>query len=198
MKRVKEKVERSLGVKLFLKAERCSSPKCVMVRRPTRPGQHGRRRTQISEYKRQLQEKRKIQVYFGLSSRQVGRLFEKSKDRVVEMLQHRLDSVVFRLGFARSPRTARQFISHGHILVGGRKVTVPSYRVRVGETVAVRPASRERKVFEDINIRLKAYTPPEWLSLDRESLTGRCEKRSTEVREPFPFNVDLVGQFFAR
>ena len=198
MRHIKEKKERALGTKLFLKAERCSSPKCVMVRRPYRPGLHGQRRVTVTDYGRQLQEKQKIQLSFGLNNRQMRILFRRPADERIPALLERLDHVVFLLGLARSSRIARQFISHGHIAVNGRTVTIPSYRVSIGDTVAVRAESRGRKVFEDIAERLKQYEPPPWLKLSREELRGECVASSTTAGAPFPFDIHLVGQFFSR
>lgn len=198
MRKIKEKKERALGTKLFLKAERCSSPKCVMVRRPQRPGQHGQRRSNPSEYRRQLHEKQKVQIYFGLNNRQMRHLFSGSKDRVKGLLLQRLDSVVFLLGLAKSPRVARQLISHGHIQVNGRKVTVASFHVRMGDVIAVRPASKTSKMFEGRVAELKQYTPPAWLAVDAEKLEGKCVTPSSQDDTTFPFDMDLVGQFYAR
>lgn len=198
---VKEKTERALGVKLFLKADRCNSPKCVMIRRPFRPGIHGQdRRRPVSEYGKQLQEKQKIQIYFGLTTQQMRRLFQAgaTPDEIREHLEHRLDQVVFLLGLARSTRIARQLISHGHILVNGRKTTIPSYRVALKDTIAVRPESRGSKLFEDIQTRLKAYEPPAWLSLRKEELAGACVGSSARAEAHFPFDIAVVGQFFSR
>jgi len=199
MQHIKEKKERALGVKLFLKADRCNSPKCVMVRRPQRPGQHGgARRHTVSEYGKQLQEKQKIKIYFGLNDRQMRRLFLGSKNRVKEILLQRLDSVVFLLGLTKSSRVARQLISHGHILVNGRKVTIPSYRVTMGDTIAVRPQSRTLKVFEGFKEQQKQYTPPSWLAAEEGKLEGKCVASSAEGDTPFPFDFELVAQFYAR
>ncbi len=198
MKRITEKRERSLGVKLFVKAERCNSPKCVTVRRPQRPGQHGQRRTTVSEYSRQLHEKQKIQAYYGLNNTQMRKLFQSAAGNVIVALEHRLDQVVFRLGLAASPRIARQFISHGHIAVNSRKMTISSYRVKIGDTVSIRLESRGLKTFEDIHVRLKQYEPPSWLELNREALQGKCRAPVTSTDAQFPFDASLVGQFYSR
>lgn len=198
MLRVKEKRERSLGTKLFLKADRCNSPKCVMVRRPSRPGQHGTRRRMVSEYGKQLQEKQKIQIYYGLSNRQMSKLFqEHPKEEIASLLEQRLPHVVFFLGFAKSPRIGRQLVGHGHVLVNGRKVTIPSYHVKVGDIISIRPESRESKLFEDIATHLKQYEAPEWLKLDKENLKGECVK-NVSADDTFPFNIDLVGEFYSK
>lgn len=199
MRPVKEKKERALGTKLFLKADRCNSPKCVMVRKPYRPGQHGQRRQIISEYGKQLREKQKIQIYYGMNDRQMRRLFqEHPKEEIASILEQRLPQVVFMLGFAKSPRIARQLVAHGHVLVGGRKVTIPSYHVRVGDVISIRPESKSSKLFEDIGGRLKQYETPAWLKLDKENLKGECVKNVSLEDGTFPFNIDLVGEFYSK
>lgn len=197
---VKEKRERSLGTKLFLKADRCSSPKCVTVRRPQRPGQHGHKRMKtLSDFGRQLQEKQKIQLFFGLNNRQLGHLFSTStKEQVAGTLRERLDFVVYLLGFAKSPRIARQLVSHGHILVGGVKTTTPSFHVRKGDVVAIRPESKDSKVFEGVKERLKDADVPKWLKLDIDHLKGECVGPSSTEEYQFPFDIHLVGQFYSR
>ncbi|MCL4404356.1 30S ribosomal protein S4 [Patescibacteria group bacterium] len=199
MKSIKEKKERALGVKLFIKADRCNSPKCVTVRRPYRPGVHGQaRRRQPSEYGRELKEKQKLQIIYGLTNRQMMNLFgAKSPDDILKHLEKRLDRVVFLLGLAKSTRIARQLVSHGHILVNGRKVTIPSYYVKVGEKIEIRPESRGSKLFEDIQVRLKQYTPPAWLKLDAQNLKGECVEEPV-VEGSLPFDINLVGEFYAR
>ncbi len=198
MKRIKEKKERSLGVKLFLKADRCNSPKCVTVRRPNRPGQHGTRRSNKTEYGTQLQEKQKIQIYFGLNNRQMQQLFKLSPEVIKARLMERLDQVVFLIGLARSPRIARQLIGHGHIMVNGRKVTISSFNVTIGDTISIRPESKPKKVFEDIKDRLAKYEPPLWLTLNKESLEGKCVASVLSTDAQFPFDVSVAGQFYAR
>ncbi len=201
MKKITEKKERSLGVKLFLKADRCNSPKCVMVRRPTRPGQHGQRRHNVSEYGKQLQEKQKIQFLYGLSNRQMAKLFQSSKDKekIMQVLEHRLDRVVFLLGFTGSPRIARQLISHGHIMVNGRKVTVPSFHVKIGDVISIRPESQSLKLFEGLLLKLKKYSSPEWLKLFPDEIKGECVKHFTLGQaSQLPFDVNIVGEFYSR
>ncbi len=199
MRSVKEKTERALGVKLFLKADRCNSPKCVMIRRPYRPGQHGERRMNKTEYGKQLQEKQKVQIYFGLNNKQMRRLFSvPSPEKIRSTLEHRLDQVVYALGFGRSPRVSRQLISHGHILVNGRRVTVSSCSVRIGDVISIRPESKGLKVFEDLTVRLKQHEPPAWLARDASEYSGRCTAASTSHHTTFPFDITVVGQFYAR
>ena len=195
----KEKKERALGAKLFLKGDRCNSPKCATVRRPQRPGQHKDARRSLSEYGRQLQEKQRIQVYFGLTNRQMEKYFAaESPVAIANVLERRLDHVTFLLGFAKSPRIGRQLVSHGHILVNGRRVNAPSYEVRVGDVVAIRPESRDSKLFEGLVERLKNYEAPGWLTLDLEKREGKCMKHPSEDDHMFPFEITLASQFYAR
>jgi small subunit ribosomal protein S4 len=201
MKRLKEKKERALGVRLFLKPERSASPKAAIIRRPYRPGQHGQRRHTVSEFGKQLNEKQKVQIIYGLNNRQLSTLFNKYKDRtkVLSVLEHRLDHVVMLLGIAGSARVARQFVSHGHITVNGRKVTVPSFRVKVKDVVALREESRKLKLFAELPAKLKKYTPPTWLSLtSAEECKGQCVKPFDISEAQIPFDLSVVGEFYSR
>ncbi len=200
MKPIKEKKERALGMKLFVKAERCSSPKCATIRKPYRPGMHGqKRRRAMSDYGRQLQEKQKVQLLYGLKNNQVRLMFKKhSSSEIFSILERRLDRVVYYLGFAGSPRVARQMISHGHILVNGRKVTIPSYGVTIGDTIAIRQESRQRKLFEGIAERLKQKETPPWLKLNHEKLEGECLAIPDATGIQLPFDISLVGEFYSR
>ncbi|MBI2279022.1 MAG: 30S ribosomal protein S4 [Candidatus Brennerbacteria bacterium] len=195
----KEKRERSLGAKLFLKGDRCSSPKCVTVRRPERPGPHKNARRTLSDYGRQLQEKQRIRIYFGLTNRQMEKYFSAASPVLIaNLLERRLDHVAFALGFAKSPRIGRQLISHGHIVVNGRKVTIPSYMVKPGDVIGVRPESRGAKLFEDFAERMKTYQVPGWLAFDAEKREGTCVKLPSEDNHQFPFEISLASQFYAR
>ena len=195
----KEKKERSLGAKLFLKGDRCNSPKCVTVRRPERPGVHKDRRRQLSEYGKQLQEKQRIQVYFGLTNRQMEKYFSAdSPVAIANALERRLDHAVFILGLTKSPRIGRQLVSHGHIVVNGRKVNTASYEVKPGDVIGIRPESRGYKLFEGLGERLKEYTPAGWLSLNTEKYEGTCIKLPSEDDHQFPFEISLASQFYAR
>ncbi len=197
---IKEKKERSLGVKLFIKAERCNSPKCATVRKPYRPGVHGQsRRRAPSDYGYQLQEKQKAQFMYGLNNRQMTNLFKKnSPAKIYSLLERRLDRVVYYLGLAPSPRVGRQFTSHGHIMVNGRKVTIPSYSVKMGDKISVRPESIGNKAFEGLSDRLKQKDTPSWLRLDREKMTGECVSEPDFQSAQLPFDITLVGEFYSR
>ena len=133
------------GLKLYLKGDRCYTDKCAISRRPAAPGQHGTSRKKLSEYGLQLREKQKVRRIYGVLEKQFSKYFdiaEKMKgitgENLLQLLERRLDNVVYRLGFAGSRAQARQFVRHGHITVNGRKVNIPSYITNVGETIGVR------------------------------------------------------------
>ena len=203
MQRVKEKKERALGAKLFLKAERCISPKCALTRRPYRPGMHGKSRKILSEYGRQLLEKQKIKISYGLNEKQIRTIFQKAlkksaaiKDFIIRGLETRLDNVVFKLGLAPSRRVARQIVSHGHILVNGRKVLVPSFKVGIGNLISIRPQSKNLSNFKDLPNTLKNYQPPAWLTLDKEKIEGKVLVFPQEVDGVF--DISLVTDYYSR
>jgi len=200
--RATEKKERSLGIKLFLKAFRCASPKCATIRRPYKPGVHGNkkggRRKEPSEYGRQLQEKQKVQITYGLNNRQMRRLFrgKKQTEAILELLEKRLDNVLFRSGLADSRIIARQLINHGHFAVNDRKVTIPSYLLRIGDKIGLYANSRKLKVFEGLELKLKKNEPPKWLKLDKEKLIGELIDKPHE--ENWPFDLNLVAEYYSR
>ncbi|ANE31828.1 SSU ribosomal protein S4p (S9e) [Campylobacter hyointestinalis] len=144
-----EKLERRLGVSLALKGERRLAGKSALDKRPYAPGQHGQRKTKISEYGLQLREKQKAKFMYGVSEKQFRRLFAEAARRdgntgalLVSLLEQRLDNVVYRMGFATTRRFARQLVTHGHILVNGKRVDIPSYRVAAGEKIEVAEKSK--------------------------------------------------------
>jgi len=174
---------RRAGQKLFLKGERCFSQKCAMVRRPYAPGVHGKTlRRRVSEYGLQLAEKQKIRHTYGVSERQFKKYFREivgqkgnKEDLFVGKLEGRLDNVVFRLGWARSRRLARQIVNHGHILVNGRKVNIPSFQVKKGDVLEIKKLSKKMALFQDLKIFLKQYEVPSWLSLDKKTLEAKVK-----------------------
>lgn len=198
-----EKKERSLGVRLFLKPHRCSSPKCVAVRRPTKPGPHTRRRGQLSEYGQQLKEKQKFQWTYGLRDSQMKRVFSEATknpavtgDMIVSLLERRLDNVVYRLGFAPSRSVARQSINHGHIQVNGKKVSSSSYRVRPSEVISIKPSAREFSLFKDLKASFKNQEPPSWLYRDDEKLEGKVLALPKDSE--MSFDINLVVDYYSK
>lgn len=208
MPKIKEKKERSLGVKLSRKGERSNSPKAALVRKPYRPGQHGKSfRRKVSEFGQQLQEKQKIKFSYGVSERQLRRLFKeverKSKvehisaeEAVVDILERRLDNVVMRLGFTEGRNLARQLVSHGHIEVNSKKVKAPSYKVKVGDKISVRSRSKGIAIFQELAEKLKKYEPPQWLKLDKAALEGEVLSQPQDTGAPF--DVSLVVDFYSK
>ena len=200
----KEKRERSLGVKLFLKADRCNSPKCVTVRRPQRPGLHGNAyRRQSSEFGQQLKEKQKIKFVYGIGERQFQNIFNSAAknpgvtgEMIMKLLEKRLDNVVYRLGLAPSRSVARQLVGHGHVLVNNRRVTIPSCQVKVNDLISIRPQSKDHPILKDLAVRLKNYDPPVWLQLDKEKYESKviAEPKDLEV----PFDVNLVVDYYSK
>lgn len=200
----KEKKSRKVGTNLFLKGERSFSQKAASVRRPYPPGVHGkRRRFAQSEFGQQLLEKQKIKWSYGLRETQFKNYYTKASKNpgatgqiFIQQLERRLDNVVYRLGFAVSRSIARHLVSHGHIHVNGRKVTIPSFQVYIGDVIKVRPESRKDKQFEELSNTLKKLEVPEWLHLEREKEEGKVVKLPLNVE--LPFNVNLVVDFYSR
>lgn len=177
------KLCRREGEKLFLKGERCLSPKCAFERRPYPGGQHGKQaqfRRKESDYGRQLRAKQKARRVYGVMERQFRRYFGEAEQRrgltgttLLIMLESRLDNVVYRIGFARSRPQARQLVRHGHFEVNGHKVDIPSYLVQPGDVVAVRSGSQHSPFFKELAEDLPHRAAPEWLSRDDETMSGR-------------------------
>ncbi|OGZ35390.1 MAG: 30S ribosomal protein S4 [Candidatus Portnoybacteria bacterium RIFCSPLOWO2_01_FULL_43_11] len=173
---------RRVGEKLFLKGERCFSQKCAMIRKPYRPGLHGksRRRRRLSEYGQQLIEKQKVRLLYGVSEKQfknyVKAIAPKKGDKgelLLTNLETRLDNVIFRLGWAKSRALARQIVNHGHILVNQRKLDIPSYQVKKGDQIQIKEKIKKSPIFKDLKTILNKYEAPSWLGLDKEKPEGQ-------------------------
>lgn len=200
----KEKKERSLGEHLHLKGDRCNSPKCAVVRKPYKPGQHGPqgRRKQLSDFGRQVAEKQKFKVTYGLHERTLRRLFERAEEsqkgtdrQLLEFMERRLDNVLFRMGLAPSRAAGRAIVIQGHIQVNGRKVRSPGYEVKNGDSVRVREESRSKAAFRELSTKLKEFQVPEWLHLDINALEGKV------VGDPqieSPFEISLLVESFSK
>ena len=187
---------RRAGEKLFLKGERCFGQKCAMIRKPYAPGAHGKtHRRRVSEYGLQLIEKQKIRYAYGVSEKQFKGYFKKlvsqkgnKEDFLAQQLEGRLDNTVFRLGWAKSRKLARQIVNHGHILVNKRKVDIPSYQVKKGDVIKIKEKSKKSDLFNNLKITLKKYEAPKWISLDKEKLKGEMK------REPILEDLDKIGE----
>ncbi|MCS6802362.1 MAG: 30S ribosomal protein S4 [Chloroflexota bacterium] len=197
---------RRAGEKLFLKGERCYTPKCAIERRNYPPGQTaaGRRR-KLSERGVQLREKQKVRQTYGVLERQFRRYFAEAERRpgmtglvLLEQLELRLDNVVYRLGLADSRRQARQLVNHGHIEVNGRKTDIPSMVLKPGMVVAVRPKSREKEYFKLQAEKLPEKQIPSWLSFDASTLTGRVLSKPSRDEMPRNLNEQAVVEYYSR
>lgn len=199
----KEKKERALGTRLQLKGERSASPKSAVLRKPYPPGMHGHRRRVKgpSDFGRQIKEKQKCKLSYGLNERSLRRIFEdafhmsgSTAVRLIELLESRLDNTVFHLGFAPSRAMARQLVVQGHIRVNGRKVISPGYVVKVNDLISIRPESASKGPFKDLRQSLAKYEAPAWLKLDLEKLEGMVVAMPAELSAPFEVNA-LVESF---
>ena len=201
------KICRREGVKLMLKGERCFSPKCAMEpnRRPYPPGPRHARRRKLSEYGLQLREKQKVRHIYGVLERQFRKHYEEAERRpgatgenLLQILEMRLDNVVYRLGFADSRRQARQLVRHGHITVNGKKTDIPSYIVSPGDTIAVAEKSRNNEFFKAIAQSLGTKSPPSWLSVDPENLTGRVLAPPARSDIDPTIREQLIVEYYSR
>ncbi len=174
-----EKLERRLGASLALKGERRLAGKSAIDKRPYAPGQHGQRRSKVSEYGLQLREKQKAKFMYGVSEKQFRRLFSDANraqgntgENLIKLLERRLDNVVYRMGFATTRRFARQLVTHGHVLVDGKKVDIPSYRVKPGQKIEIREKSRSNaQIVRAIELTAQTGIVP-WVDVDKEKVFG--------------------------
>ena len=203
------KLCRREGEKLYLKGERCFSPKCAVDRRPYPAGAHGQQvqfHRKASDYALQLRAKQKARRYYGVLERQFRRYFgEAERHRgltglnLLIMLETRLDNVVYRLGFAASRPQARQLVNHGHFTVNGQKVDIPSYLVQPGDVVAVDPNSRQSEYFKQVADDLEHRAVPDWLSRDTMTMSGRILALPTRASMDIPtINEQLIVEYYSR
>jgi small subunit ribosomal protein S4 len=192
------------GIKLYLKGEKCYSDKCPVVKRPTAPGQHGAARKKMTEYGIQLREKQKARRFYGVLESQFEKYFDMASRKkgitgeiLLQILERRLDNVVYRMGFAASRAEARQIVKHSHIEVNGRKVNIPSYLVRVGDVIAVREDSRDHKRLKEL-AAAGTRTVPAWLSVEREALRGSVLRLPTRDEIDAPVQEHLIVELYSR
>ncbi len=199
---------RRAGEKLFLKGEKCFTPKCVFVKKPYPPGKlqsEKKHRSTTTDFGLQLREKQKVRNIYGISEKQFSGYVKEAMTNkssswsvLYEILESRLDNVVFRLGLASSRGMSRQLVSHGHITVNGRRVTIPSYRVKPGDTIAIRGGSSAIVLFGNLEDKLKKYQYPAWMKFDAESKKGEIISKPKEEKTTMPFNLDSVIEFYSR
>jgi len=203
------KLCRREGEKLFLKGERCFTPKCSFERRSYPPGQHGKgaqfRRRRESDYNRQLRAKQKARRIYGIYERQFRRYFRVSLSRrgltglnLLQILESRLDNVVFRLGFAESRSQARLLVTHGHFSANGRRTDVPSMLVSQGDVISVREGSRKRQYFKDLAVVAEDKNVPAWLDRDLSTLTGTVLRLPERGEIDSNLQEQLIVEYYSR
>jgi small subunit ribosomal protein S4 len=199
------KLCRREGVKLFLKGDKCIT-KCTLERRSSRPGQHGSGRSRKeSEYAKQLREKQKVRRTYGILERQFAKHFDlaarrpgKTSENLLQILEMRLDNLVYRLGFADSRTQARQLVNHGHFAVNGRKTDIPSFIAKPNDVISVRDHSKGLEYFKTRALLLAQKGVPGWLSLDIDGLSGRVLSIPSRTDLELPFDEQMVVEYYQR
>jgi len=197
------------GMKLYLKGERCYTDKCAFVRRPTLPGQRGKfgqpARRKEKDYAKRLREKQKVRTYYGVMERQFRKYFEMARrmpgrtgENLLQILERRLDNIVYRLGFAPSRRAARQLVRHGHFLVNGRKVDIPSYLLKPGDVVSVREKSKKLDIIHEMLKKRGRVKELPWLQLNKAHLEGKLLAIPSREEIPVTFDESLIVEFYSR
>jgi small subunit ribosomal protein S4 len=193
------------GIKLFLKGDKCYMDKCPVEKRPYPPGQAGKKRPRDSEYRIQLREKQRTKRIYGLLEKQFRNYYKLATrqqgitgENLLVLLESRLDNVVYRLGFAKSRDEARQVVRHGHITVNGRRVNIPSYRVRPGDLVAVTQKSRDLLVIKTSLISSEKIEVPGWLEVDIEKLQGKVLSLPTREMIDAPVREQLIVELYSK
>ena len=194
------------GMKLFLKGERCYQQKCAIERRNVPPGHHGKgRKAKLQGYGLQLREKQRVKRMYGVLERQFRRYFHEADRRrgitgetLLQLLESRLDNVVYRLGFAVSRPQARQMVRHGHFLVNDRRADIPSYGLRVGDRVRIKPASGKNPAIAYAQEEVKGRGIPEWLELDADGTSGRLAAVPTREQLNLPVQEQLIVELYSK
>jgi small subunit ribosomal protein S4 len=200
-----EKIERRFGVSLGLKGERRLAGKSALEKRPYAPGQHGQKRGKTSEYGLQLNEKQKAKFMYGLSEKQFRKLFQQANrmggntgENLISLLEIRLDNVVYRMGFATTRAGARQFVSHGHILVDGKRVDIPSYRVKAGQKVEVKEASKNNPQVKRALELTNQTGLVEWVDVDKDKASGIFTRLPERSEVNIPVEERLIVELYSK
>ena len=193
------------GQKLFLKGERCYSGKCAIDRRSYAPGQHGQSRKKYSEYGLQLREKQKVRRYYGVLESQFAKYFEMAEkkkgvtgDNLLSIVESRLDNVVFRMGFARTRREARQIVDHKHVLVNGKCVNIPSYLIKAGDVIEIKESAKSMQRYKDILDVTAGRLVPEWIDADVENFKGTIKNLPTREMIDVPVDEMLIVELYSK
>ncbi len=200
-----EKLERRLGVDLGLKGERRLAGKSALEKRPYPPGQHGQRRTKLSEYGEQLQEKQKAKFMYGVSEKQFRALFAEANRKdgntgaiLIQLLEQRLDNVVYRMGFATTRRFARQLTNHGHILVDGKRVDIPSFRVKAGQKIEIKEKSKANPQVVRAMELTNQTGMVEWVDVEKDKLFGIFTRIPNRDEISIPVEERLIVELYSK
>ena len=196
---------RAEGAKLFLKGDRCYTEKCGLTKRNSKPGQHGTRRGKMSEYGLRLREKQKLRRFYGINETQFSTIYKQATGmsgqtghNFLQLLERRLDNVVYRLGLGVSRSQARQLVCHGHFTVNGRKLDIPSALLKVGDVVAVAEGSRDVPTIKQNAEASASRSIPAWLEFNPEAMSGSLVAVPVREQIDVPVNEQLVVEFYAR
>ncbi|HHH20842.1 MAG TPA: 30S ribosomal protein S4 [Nitratifractor sp.] len=201
----REKLERRLGVDLGMKGERRLAGKSALEKRPYAPGQHGQRRGKISEYGMQLREKQKAKFMYGVSEKQFRSLFKEASRRegntgemLIQLLEQRLDNVVYRLGFATTRAFARQLVNHGHVMVDGKRVDIPSFRVKIGQKIEIREKSKANpQIVRSLELTNQTGIV-EWVDVDKEQLFGIFTRLPEREEVKIPVEERFIVELYSK
>lgn len=193
------------GAKLFLKGERCYTEKCAFDRRPYAPGQHGQRRSKLTEFGIRLREKQKVRRIYGLLERQFRSYFHKADrmkgvtgEEFLGLLERRLDSFVYRAGFASTRAEARQTVLHRHVLVNGKPVNVPSYILRPGDKVSVKEKSKQKGRVQSALALMERRGVPEWIDFNKDAMEATVKTAPNREEITLPIQEQLIVEFYSR
>jgi len=193
------------GHKLFLKGDRCFTDKCAISRRAYAPGQHGQSRRKLSGYGTQLREKQKVRKAYGILEGQFYHYFELASkmqgvvgENLLQLIERRLDNVVYRMGLAASRPEARQLVSHAHFLVNGKKVNIPSYLVKIGDVITVKETSRKSPKFEAVLQVTESRAVPKWLDMNKDTLEGRVVAFADREDIDLPIEEHLIVELYSK
>ncbi len=191
------------GERLFLKGDRCNSQKCSIVRNNTRPGQHGAVQKKVSDFAVRLREKQKLRRIFGISEGQLRNYFERARKSqgitglmLLQMLECRLDNIVFRLGLAPSRKAARQLVKHTHFLVNGHRVDIPSYQAKPGDVITIK--ERSQKILEGMIQKAREVNYPAWVSFNPDKKEGSVIALPSREEIDYPISEQLIVEYYAR
>jgi len=204
------KICRRAGQKLFLKGEKCYSPKCPFLKKSYPPGQKSKKRRtrRLSEYGKELLEKQRVRYWYGLSEKQFANYvkdilnkrgeIQDTSLRLIRNLEKRLDNVVFKLGFAPSRKQARQLVNHGHFLVNGKSVNIPSYQVKKDDLISLKESKKKKKIFGKTSLNLSKVEIPKWLKMDKKKLEGKVVAEPSFEDAGVPAEIPAIFEYYSR